>query len=531
MTTQIKAGVIAANAITASELASSALSGGSFTGDVTFDTDTLVVDSTNNRVGIGTSNPSYPLSVTGISSATTEFRLNNSFSRVADIDGAGAFAGGYNLYLDGSAVPRHDSGGALSGYYYSSDGSVRFYAVTSQSADQAAEERLRIDPYGTINIATTGGTWGGFTGKIENYLSSWANWGTSGTLIAHNARYDGSNYITLSTGYSSRIWMNGSGEIHFDTTGGSNPATNSLTFNNMAKFVPANASTGLLKFGNGNVLPPNTSDHTQGTRISFYDANSTSWYAMGIESNTLWFNSDEHYKWYRDGSEVMELTGGSGLDVKNGLGTGPITSCSGFTGTAGNSYLIKPPGAMEPFWAVYSGDNYKGRGKGYFRWWYGYGDAATGDNQNKVEVDLVDLDYQFYEVIVEDMANTTYMNSAPAWEYAYWSSLQKFNTQNMSSNYASSSSISGNVVYMWGYAGGHGLYNSTIGNACSWGGIDSNSSIGAGYDGSCGTYGNTSSTTSPHTTQTAHTLRLGRPQQSSAFYTESTGAFSYWFNF
>jgi hypothetical protein len=65
MTTQIKAGVIAANAVNSSELASGALSGQNFTGDVTFDTTTLVIDSTNDRVGIGTDSPAQSLDTTG----------------------------------------------------------------------------------------------------------------------------------------------------------------------------------------------------------------------------------------------------------------------------------------------------------------------------------------------------------------------------------------------------------------------------------------------------------------------------------
>src|SRR5210317_348559 len=36
-----------------------------FTGDATFDTSTLVVDATNDRVGIGTDSPNYPLTVSG----------------------------------------------------------------------------------------------------------------------------------------------------------------------------------------------------------------------------------------------------------------------------------------------------------------------------------------------------------------------------------------------------------------------------------------------------------------------------------
>jgi len=88
MTTQIKAGVIAANAITASELASSALSGGSFTGDVTFDTDTLVIDSSNNRVGIGVASPNVKLEITDSTSPIIKL------SR----DGGTAATQGYTTY-------------------------------------------------------------------------------------------------------------------------------------------------------------------------------------------------------------------------------------------------------------------------------------------------------------------------------------------------------------------------------------------------------------------------------------------------
>ena len=185
---------------------------------------------------------------------------------------------------------------------------------------------------------------------------------------------------------------------------------------------------------------------------------------------------------------------------------------------------------MEPFWAVYSGDNYKSRSKGYFRWWYGYGDAATGTNQNKIEVDYINKSLEFYEVIVEDMAGTTYNSSAPAYEYAYWSTRQKFNTQTSNTTYSTSSSMSGNIEALWGSGGGHGLYNSVIGNVCSWGVLNANDVIGSGYTGSCGTYPTVlRGVPNPH--YYGSDLRLGRPITGAASFTQSTGAFSYWFNF
>jgi len=122
------------------------------------DANLLFIDASADRVGIGTSTPGAKLDVSGIIRSTsyitsnTEFRLNNAtFSRVATMDGAGAFAGGYNIYISGS-TPKHDSAGAIAGYYYHSDGSVRLYTNSSQSADTNASERLRITSAGNVGI-------------------------------------------------------------------------------------------------------------------------------------------------------------------------------------------------------------------------------------------------------------------------------------------------------------------------------------------------------------------------------------------
>jgi len=64
---------------------------GTFTGDLTVDTDTLKVDSTNNRVGIGTSSPSYNLDIQGATDGNVIHRIKNSTA------GTSARAG---LYID-----------------------------------------------------------------------------------------------------------------------------------------------------------------------------------------------------------------------------------------------------------------------------------------------------------------------------------------------------------------------------------------------------------------------------------------------
>jgi hypothetical protein len=61
-----------------------------------------------------------------------------------------------------------------------------------------------------------------------------------------------------------------------------------------------------ISFGTGNVQAPTTSDSSTGARLILYPNGSGRDYALGIESGTMWFNSDDHYKWYVDGSLKFE---------------------------------------------------------------------------------------------------------------------------------------------------------------------------------------------------------------------------------
>jgi hypothetical protein len=96
-----------------------------FSGDLTIDTNTLYVDSTNNRIGIGTSSPSNKLTISNNGNAAVAFRINDTnanasfLSLNASNTDSAIIAGGtsaipFDIYTGGVARMRITSGGDIS---------------------------------------------------------------------------------------------------------------------------------------------------------------------------------------------------------------------------------------------------------------------------------------------------------------------------------------------------------------------------------------------------------------------------------
>ena len=313
----------------------------------------------------------------------------------------------------------------------------------------------------------------------------------------------------------------------------------------------------------GNVGIGTTPDATRKFHIKATSANSYT--ALTSEADSS--NSDAGLEFIGGGNNVFNIQqphGSAGLffydrtntatrltitedgvvDANGGLGFkgNAITSCSGFTGTAGHYYWIMPPGAMEPVYARYSGDNYKSRGKGYFCWFRNYSEIAAAPNTDKTEVNFLHFKFKFNEVMVEDESNNDgsgYYDNAKSYEWAYWSTAQTFDvTSTGGTGVADSHSFTtgNNVRATFGRPGGHGLYDSTVNSTCSWGNISVHAAIGSGYSGSCGTFRDIGEiyNTSPLHVSYDISLIMGRPGAggaASANFDRSPGPFSYWFNF
>ena len=105
-------------------------------------------------------------------SAATEFRLNNNtFTRIATMDSGGGFGGGYNFNWNNGS-PINDSTGALAGFGYASDGSVRLYSNVSSSAGSGAPLKILLASNGRTILNS--GTDRGYQFQVNGDASSYA---------------------------------------------------------------------------------------------------------------------------------------------------------------------------------------------------------------------------------------------------------------------------------------------------------------------------------------------------------------------
>ena len=126
------------------------LASATITGDLTVDTSTLKVDSTNDRVGIGTASPAQILHLAKSSTSTAltappsggaNLRIqntsstNNNFSSIEFYNAAGLFGASVNCQSTNQATPSND-----------------LVFVTRLAG--LASEQMRVDSTGNVNIST-----------------------------------------------------------------------------------------------------------------------------------------------------------------------------------------------------------------------------------------------------------------------------------------------------------------------------------------------------------------------------------------
>jgi len=184
-----------------------------FSGDLTIDTNTLYVDSTNNRVGIGTTNPISLLSISkALSSDTTYLTLDNKTNT--------KYNWGINWAVnDSSTIPV-----AAIRAIYPADNDISLGFYTFNGAGNVSE-RMRISSDGNVGIGTNSPSnkldvrnGGDFDVKFRSEAAG----GTVGLLLETANSFSGTSQAFVKVIGSG---ANGTSQLIFGTAGASGDST------------------------------------------------------------------------------------------------------------------------------------------------------------------------------------------------------------------------------------------------------------------------------------------------------------------
>lgn len=181
-------------------------------GDLTVDTNTLKVDATNNRVGIGTASPGRALDVVGNSQVSGYAKAGQFSVAAGPLAAFDASSGGlYNYYSSGGVIAAYsDNSGTLASLSLDASSIVfRPGGTTKATLDSSGNLGLGVTP-----VATTNSTSFQF-GSRGNLF--YLNFGDGYTSLGHNWKYAyGDAYIangaaSLFTQYDGNFyWYNAS---------------------------------------------------------------------------------------------------------------------------------------------------------------------------------------------------------------------------------------------------------------------------------------------------------------------------------
>lgn len=233
-------------------------------GDLTVDTNTLYVDSTNNRVGIGTSSPLAPLNTSYIDASRNDLLLltnRNTGGYGPWINFYGDYNGGYSFAKIGA---ENDSTG----------GSMRFHTANTSGT---SIEQMRIDNSGRVTMP---------------YQPAFSANRTAGDYTSHSVIvwnsvvYNQGNHYDSSNG---RFTAPVAGVYQFNvmgsvTGGAANVAIHQLRINGSATntvWPIATASSNHISYANSFVVKLNASDYTEIMSAT----GSTTWYGTGNVHN------------------------------------------------------------------------------------------------------------------------------------------------------------------------------------------------------------------------------------------------------
>ena len=358
--------------------------------DVAFDSPTFVVDHTNSRVGLGTASPSVPVDIVGdvkmsanLTVDTSTLVVDSSNNRVGI--GTGSPSAPLHVNITGAGDAVKIQGNSITDFDFVAN-PPEFNLEDTSSTSGAKRTRITVDndhfriqalsdDDGTINKNLISGdlsTGDVGIGLLEPSTSFNAN---RNNLVISDASAVGITLNSTATDGSSIISMTDgtgtlAGEIHYVHDGDYMQfKVNSDEAYRINK--TADNAGGYILFPSVNVDPPNPSDQTAGTRIQYYGGSTETFYATGINGNTLWNIADKCHQWFdansggSSGTQTARLTRqgftvpnqssdgtgswGSGSNSNIGLESGMVyynTTNNNFRGYNGNNWIDITTGSL-----------------------------------------------------------------------------------------------------------------------------------------------------------------------------------------
>ena len=251
---------------------------GTFTGDLTVDTDTLYVDSTNNRVGVGIASPIEPLHIKGAAGAATDVQIQGG----DDTNSVRLFMGGSTNRLNGRIV--YDVANDAMAVSTGGDERIRTgpggLAIGATSVATNSYGDITDDGAGLV-LGTGSATNAGIqlrtgpSGNCNIYMGD--NSGTStGRFAGHIVYSNSSNAMQIGTNSSTRFQIanNGSTTMRTDSGHGAGVFKTSISAGTSYNLIQAQHSSSSLSNGtqcffmttNGNMY--NTNNSYNGTSDS-----------------------------------------------------------------------------------------------------------------------------------------------------------------------------------------------------------------------------------------------------------------------
>jgi hypothetical protein len=202
------------------------------TGDLTVDTTTLKVDSTNNRVGIGTTSPDTPLHIVN-DTATTNAAVDVLTLTQSTTGTAASGLGAGILFRaerpSGGLLLKRGAIYGVAGANADDDGDLAFYTLTDTGAS-GFTEKMRLDSSGNVGIGVTPSAWEATSSKaIQLNGGSLWSFSTSQLNLLQNAFYNTSGNLVYTNSAAASAYRQISG-VHSWYNAASGTAGNTISF-------------------------------------------------------------------------------------------------------------------------------------------------------------------------------------------------------------------------------------------------------------------------------------------------------------